>query len=110
MLLPMYFLYSVALAIALVFGSPYWLYQRFRHGKYRTGWSERLGRVPSRLGNSTKPSIWVHAVSVGEVLAVSELVKQIRSEFPEYRVLVSTTTDTGQKIAASRFGADNVFY
>lgn len=106
----MYLLYSLALALALVCGSPYWLYQSLRHGKYRKGLSERLGRIPQRLRIADQPSIWVHAVSVGEVLAVSRLVQQMRTEFPEYRILVSTTTDTGQALAASRFGADNVFY
>jgi 3-deoxy-D-manno-octulosonic-acid transferase len=106
----MYFLYSALLAAALLLGSPYWLFQMLRHGKYRRGISERFGAVPPRLSAETKPSIWIHAVSVGEVLAISELVRRLRSEHPEYRVVVSTTTDTGQKLAASRFGAENVFY
>jgi 3-deoxy-D-manno-octulosonic-acid transferase len=106
----MYFLYSALLAAALLLGSPYWIFQMLRHGKYRHGLSERFGAVPQRLRIERKPSIWIHAVSVGEVLAVSELVRQLRSEFPEHRVVVSTTTDTGQKLAASRFGAENVFY
>jgi 3-deoxy-D-manno-octulosonic-acid transferase len=106
----MYLLYSTLLALALLLGSPYWIFEALRHGKYRKGLSERLGRVPARLGDSSRRSIWVHAVSVGEVLAVSELVRALRREFPEYRVVVSTTTDTGQKLAASRFGAENVFY
>lgn len=106
----MYFLYSTLLAAALLLGSPYWLFQMLRHGKYRRGLSERFGSVPRRLRTESKPSIWIHAVSVGEVLAVSELVRQLRSEYPEHRVVVSTTTDTGQKLAAARFGTDSVFY
>jgi 3-deoxy-D-manno-octulosonic-acid transferase len=106
----MYLIYSTLLALALLLGSPYWIFEALRHGKYRKGLWERLGRVPPRLGDSSRRSIWVHAVSVGEVLAVSELVRALRREFPEYRVVVSTTTDTGQKLAASRFGAENVFY
>lgn len=106
----MYFLYSVLLALALVGGSPYWLYQALWHGKYRKGLGERLGRVPERMRRGSGPSIWVHAVSVGEVLAVSELVHGLRREFPNWRVLVSTTTDTGQRLAAARFGGENVFY
>jgi 3-deoxy-D-manno-octulosonic-acid transferase len=106
----MYLLYSALLALVLVLGTPYWLLQMLRHGKYRKGLSERLGRVPERIRDSGLPSIWVHAVSVGEVLAVSELVQRLRSDFPQHRVVVSTTTDTGQKLAAARFGAENVFY
>jgi 3-deoxy-D-manno-octulosonic-acid transferase len=106
----MYFLYSSLLAAALLLGSPYWIFQMLRHGKYRRGLGERLGAVPQRIRAETKRSIWIHAVSVGEVLAVSELVRQLRSEYPNHRVVVSTTTDTGQKLAAARFGAENVFY
>ena len=106
----MYFAYSALLALLLVVGSPYWLYQMLRHGKYRTGLRERLGAIPARLGNISPPTIWIHAVSVGEVLAVSELVRQLRAELARYRILVSTTTDTGQRLARQRFGEENVFY
>jgi 3-deoxy-D-manno-octulosonic-acid transferase len=106
----MYLLYSALLAVVLVLGSPYWLFQMLRHGKYRRGLLQRLGAVPERFRGSAKPSIWIHAVSVGEVLAVSELVLALRAQFPDSRVVISTTTDTGQELAAARFGAENVFY
>ena len=54
--------------------------------------------------------IWIHAVSVGEVLAVSGLVGRMRRQFPEHRIVVSTTTDTGQELARKRFGEENTFY
>ncbi len=106
----MYLLYSLLLAAALLLGSPYWLFQILRHGKYRRGLGERFGSVPQRIVSSGKRSIWIHAVSVGEVLAVSELIRKLRAEYPEYRIVISTTTDTGQSLAVSRFGAENVFY
>jgi 3-deoxy-D-manno-octulosonic-acid transferase len=107
----MYLFYSALLAIGLILSLPYWLWQTLRHGKYRTGLGERLGRVPERLrGLPSGPTIWVHAVSVGEVLAVSRLIEELRRRCPRYRVVVSTTTDTGQKLARSRFGEENVFY
>ncbi len=110
-----YFLYSLVLAAGMLLSLPYWLYQILRHGKYRTGFAARLGRVPARLaaasaGPGTNRIIWVHAVSVGEVLAVSGLVEQMRRSLPRHRVLVSTTTDTGQELARKRFGEENVFY
>src|SRR4051812_10227457 len=90
---------------------PFWLYQMLRHGKYRRGFSERMGKVPARvIKASGQPVIWIHAVSVGEVLAVAGLVGQMRRSFPEHRVIVSTTTDTGQDLARKRFGDENVFY
>jgi 3-deoxy-D-manno-octulosonic-acid transferase len=107
----MYWLYSALLGLALILSLPYWLMQMSRHGKYRAGLRERLGRVPERVAAGTaKRNIWVHAVSVGEVRAISELVGQLRSFFPEHRVVVSTTTGTGQKLAQKTFGSKNVFY
>ena len=132
-----YSLYSLALALAMLLSLPYWLYHILRHGKYRIGLVERLGRVPPRLiatanaepqpnrsaavpaavpelaEGASRPRprvIWIHAVSLGEVLAVSGLVEQMRRDFPHHRVLVSTTTDTGQSLARKRFGEANVFY
>src|ERR1700735_3634549 len=110
-----YLLYSLALALGMLLSLPYWLYQILRHGKYRSGLAERLGAVPARLTNDRAASparrvIWVHAVSLGEVLAVSGLVEQMRRSFPQHRVLISTTTDTGQELARKRFGEENVFY
>src|SRR6202142_3426466 len=107
----MYLIYSALLAAGLLVSLPYWMLQRLRHGKYRFGLAERLGRVPHRLlAPTTRPAIWVHAVSVGEVLAVSGLVAELRNRFPEHRVMVSTTTDTGQKLARTRFGEESGFY
>jgi 3-deoxy-D-manno-octulosonic-acid transferase len=107
----MYVLYSALLVVALLVSLPYWIYQMRRHGKYRQGLWQRLGQVPPGLRAASKqPSIWVHAVSVGEVLAVSRLVEELRRHRPQYRVLVSTTTDTGQKLARTRFGEQSVFY
>jgi len=107
------FFYNVALLTALVAGAPWWLWRVATTEKYREGLRERLGRVPERLrqlASDYKPVIWLHAVSVGEVLAVSRLVEEIGSAFPEYRLLVSTTTRTGQGLARERFGAERVFY
>ena len=107
----MYALYSAALALFLLITLPYWLLQMLRHGKYRAGLRQRLGAVPAVLaeGNS-KRTILVHAVSVGEVVASSGVIEELQRQFPSHRVLVSTTTSTGQKLAAQRFGAENVFY
>ncbi len=106
------FLYSVALGVAMLAGLPYWLFQMARHGKYRQGLAERMGRVPSRLGLPVEAGrvIWIHAVSVGEVLAVAGLAEELRRRFPQHRIFVSTTTDTGQALARKRFGEANVFY
>ena len=106
-----YFFYSLALALGILLSLPFWVYQMVRHGKYRRGFSERMGKVPLRLKSAAGQRIvWIHAVSLGEVLAVVGLVGQMRRRFPQHRVVISTTTDTGQDLALKRFGAENVFY
>src|SRR5215475_13666699 len=105
----MYLLYSALLAAAMVLAMPFWLWQMLRHGKYRTGFGERWGQVPERiLKGNNGAVIWIHAVSVGEVLAVSGLVEKLREQHAGHRVVVSTTTDTGQKLARQRYGEQNV--
>jgi 3-deoxy-D-manno-octulosonic-acid transferase len=107
----MYALYSTLLSLFLLITLPYWLLQMMRHGKYRAGLRQRLGAVPPHLAaRNEKPTIWVHAVSVGEVVAASAVVEELRQKYPSRRIVVSTTTSTGQKLAARRFGAENVFY
>jgi 3-deoxy-D-manno-octulosonic-acid transferase len=106
----MFLLYSVVLGLAMIVTGPYWLWEMLRHGKYRAGLGERLGIIPSRVRGGTRKCIWIHAVSVGEVLAISELARALESDQSDHRVVISTTTDTGQKLAASRFGSENVFY
>lgn len=109
-----YLLYSATLALFLTLTLPWWLVQMLRLGKYRAGLTERLGRVPSRIRLAKQdvaaklPVAWIHAVSVGEVLAIAPLVAQLREQ--EYRVVVSTTTHTGQRLARDKFGSTDVFY
>ena len=106
-----YFAYSLLLALALLGSAPWWLLEMLRQGKYRTGLGERLGVVPERLrtGGSVE-TIWIHAVSVGEVLAVTRIVEELKARLPGWRIVVSTTTDTGQRLAQQRFGENNAFY
>lgn len=67
---------------------------------------ERLG-----LSEYTKTDIWVHAVSVGEVLACIPFLKALKKEFPSKKIVLSTTTYTGRKIAEERFAeADRLMY
>ncbi len=106
-----YSLYSILLFVALVVSAPWWLLEMLRHGKYRAGLGERLGKVPERIFNQVATNtIWVHAVSVGEVLAISQVIDELMTQLPGWRVIVSTTTDTGQRLARERFGENNVFY
>jgi len=106
-----YLLYSVALALGLLLSLPFWLFQIARHGKYWRSFPQRMGKVPHALtAISGERLIWIHAVSVGEVLAVAGLVAQMHRAFPQHRIVISSTTDTGHALAQKRFGAENAFY
>ncbi|MGA3159851.1 MAG: 3-deoxy-D-manno-octulosonic acid transferase [Terracidiphilus sp.] len=108
--------YNLALLVVLVAGIPWWIFRMVTTQKYHCGLPERLGNVPSRLRKQLagldreRPLIWVHAVSVGEVLAVSRLVKTMEAALPGSFIAISTTTRTGQALARERFGAERVFY
>ena len=106
----MYVFYSLLLACTALLSLPWWIVQMLRRAKYRSGLAERLGFVPARLNDAKPGSIWVHAVSVGEVLAISQLIHELQQQHPDRQIFVSTTTATGQKLARQRFGDNRVFF
>jgi 3-deoxy-D-manno-octulosonic-acid transferase len=102
--------YSLLLLLALVVGAPYWLARMVTSGRHRAGLRGRLGRVPAEVvragdeaASAGKAMVWVHAVSVGEVLAATALVKALKDA--GLAVAVSTTTEAGQELAKKRMGA-----
>jgi len=105
-------IYSSLLLAALVLGAPYWLVRMATSGRYRAGLLGRLGRVPENLRAAVagRDVIWVHAVSVGEVLAATQLVRELKAALPGWVVAVSTTTETGQRLATERLTGSPVFY
>jgi 3-deoxy-D-manno-octulosonic-acid transferase len=107
----MYLVYSLVLLAATVAAAPWFAWQSLRHRKYVGNLRQRLGILPLSFNLDREPSIWVHAVSVGEVLAVRPLVSGLKERFPSLRLFVSTTTVTGQDVARKSLGdADGVFY
>ena len=106
-------LYSALLMAVLVVGAPYWLARMATSGRYRAGLGQRLGRVPATLRAAVagRQVVWVHAVSVGEVLAATRLVAELEAALGTgWVIVVSTTTATGQALARERFGAGRVFF
>jgi 3-deoxy-D-manno-octulosonic-acid transferase len=85
----MYILYSaVALAIA-VLASPWFLYQALRHGKYVGTLGPRMGYLPVSFNVDGDESIWIHAVSVGEVLTARPLIADLKRRHPNLRIFLS---------------------
>jgi 3-deoxy-D-manno-octulosonic-acid transferase len=97
------FFYTCFFLVAL----PYFLIAGLLRRKYLISAGERFGFVPL---SSDRPSIWVHAVSVGEFFAAKPLLQRIREEWPEIPLFVSTTTVTGQKLASKMFPSSSFFF
>jgi len=109
-----YLVYSLLMGLVAILLTPYWLVHGIRHKKYLSNLRERLGlSFPAleRLPAERPGAIWLHAVSVGEVLAGVTLAKRLKEQFPERPLVVSTTTITGQGLANERMPfADAVIY
>ena len=104
--------YSALLLAALVLGAPWWLLRMATSGRYRAGLAGRLGWVPKQLRSAVagREVVWVHAVSVGEVMAATQLIRELSAARPEWLIAVSTTTATGQSLAKQRLPELPVFY
>jgi 3-deoxy-D-manno-octulosonic-acid transferase len=106
--------YSALLLAVLVLGAPWWLLRMATSGRYRAGLAGRLGFVPLHLraavAGRNHDVVWVHAVSVGEVMAATQLIRELSAARPEWLIAVSTTTATGQRLAKQRLPELPVFY
>ena len=99
---------TIYVATLLIF-SPLLIYRWARTGKYREGWHEKLwGKAPLRIGN--QPCLWFHAVSVGEVLLLGPLIREMSRRRPGWEIIVSTTTTTGLAVARRTYPDLVVFY
>ncbi len=99
----MYFLYSVLFSLGIILTAPYYLW-RLRGKILRgAGWGERLGHLPAGFPAPDGPgAIWVHAVSVGETLAIAGLVRELQARFPGRRIFLSHVTPAGREASEKR--------
>lgn len=88
---------------------PVLLYRRTTQGKYRGGWDEKLwGHVPVRSGQ--EDCLWLHAVSVGEVLQLQPIIASWRNSNPDWTIVISTTTRTGREVAEKHYPHCSICY
>jgi 3-deoxy-D-manno-octulosonic-acid transferase len=103
------FILNLGYLLTLLLFSPVLGYRMYRSGKYREGWWEKLwGDAPLRIGD--RPCLWFHAVSVGEVLLLRPLVREMSRRRPNWDVVISTTTTTGLTVARRTFPELITFY
>ena len=95
----MYTFYSILVLVVFVIASPWFLYQALRYRKYVGSLGQRMGYLPVSFNVDGDESIWIHAVSVGEVLTARPLVAALRQRYPALRIVLSTTTIAGQQLA-----------
>jgi tetraacyldisaccharide 4'-kinase len=107
-----YFLYRVLQGLGLPILTFYFLLRGLRNGGYWRSLPQRFGFLPDSLRQTGPGAIWLHAVSVGEVLACVELLRQLRAALPRTAVFVSTSTLAGRAMAGDKLAglAHGVFY
>jgi 3-deoxy-D-manno-octulosonic-acid transferase len=105
-----WFVYNVLFAVGYLVTFPYYLARMVRRGGYRAGFLQRFAVYPPDLVARIRaqPRIWVHAVSVGEVLVALRFLEEARRRRPGQAFLLSTTTSTGHALAARSLHADDV--
>ena len=107
----MHIAYSLLLTFGFILALPWFLWKGRASGKYLRTFRERMGRLPVYLNVDGDRSIWIHAVSVGEVLAARPLVPALRERLPHHRIFLSTTTTTGNAVARKSIrGIDGLFF
>lgn len=89
----MFIIYDLIFLIFMLIYLPLYLLR----GKFHQGFSRRFGSLPAGL-NLDRP-IWIHAVSVGEIISVKGLIAELRKAYPQKKIVISTVTATGNKIA-----------
>ncbi len=97
-----------AYQLTLFFLSPlvflYFCYQLFISGKFKNSWRQRLGMdLPEA---PKKPTIHIHAASVGEAIALVGVIKEIRRELPDWAILVTSLSETGHKMVKERLSPE----
>ncbi len=103
------YLLDLIYLVLLITWAPVLIYQAWRTGKYRDGWAAKfLGRAPRRIG--TRPCLWFHAVSVGEVKLLRPMVEELARRRPGWEIVVSTTTHTGLSVARRDYPDLLTFY
>ena len=97
----MKYLLDIIYIVGLLVTSLFWISRMLFQGRYRACIKHRFGYTPKSYG--LQPVIWIHGVSVGEINAAKPLVDEIARTLPEYRVVISSTTDTGYDAANRAF-------
>ena len=89
------FLYEIALILMTILAIPKVIYSLIFHKKYRHSLLERFGFGFPISGLNRKPSIWIHAVSLGETKAIVSVARELKKHFPDHHLIISSASETG---------------
>src|SRR5438874_6778473 len=90
-------LYNILFTAFFILASPYYFFRMQRRGNWQRGFTQRFGRFDSKFKQAitNRQTIWLHAVSVGEVGVCTQLIRALEPRLPNLKIVVSTTTTTG---------------
>ncbi|MEW6303876.1 MAG: 3-deoxy-D-manno-octulosonic acid transferase [Verrucomicrobiota bacterium] len=90
-------LYNILFIVFFCLSAPYYFLKMWRRGNWRAGFGQRFGDYSGheKSPTDTRRTLWLHAVSVGEVNVCAQLIRELEPRLPDWRMVVSTTTSTG---------------
>ena len=100
----MYLIYSLLFTLGALVTAPYYLWKR-RDELSGARWRERFGKLPESFQQPERGAIWIHAVSVGETLAVARLTREMQAVFPGRKIFMSSVTPAGRAAGEGRIPA-----
>jgi 3-deoxy-D-manno-octulosonic-acid transferase len=91
--------YNILFAVCFILSSPYYFVRMRRRGNWQKGFAERFGKYDTKLKQAitNRDTLWMHAVSVGEVNVCTQLIRALEPRLPNLKIVVSTTTTTGME-------------
>lgn len=91
------FFYNILFTVFFLLTSPYYFLKMWRRGNWQRHFRQRFGKYNAKVKQSitNRHTIWIHAVSVGEVNLCTQLIRALEPRVPNLKIIVSTTTSTG---------------
>lgn len=94
-----YLIYNLLFPIFLITGIPGYIVKGMKRGNLKRNLAQRFGNLPDSITSLEEKTLWLHAVSVGEVLVAAKIIRAILQKAPDKKIVLTTTTTTGYRVA-----------